>query len=89
MGRQKTIVEPGTRDLGNVVNCTVPEFQWKFLKSANDRPYDFWIRIMETIWEKVDCLSRILCCIIMGIAYILIMIAPSLCFTLRTVRAKK
>ena len=31
---------------------------------------------METIWEKVDYLSRILCCIIMGIAYILIMIAP-------------
>ena len=31
---------------------------------------------METIWEKVDYLGRILCCIIMGIAYILIMIAP-------------
>lgn len=31
---------------------------------------------MENIWEKVDYLGRILCCIIMGIAYILIMIAP-------------
>jgi len=31
---------------------------------------------METIWEKVDYLSRILCCIIVGITYILIMIAP-------------
>ena len=31
---------------------------------------------METIWEKVDYLGRILCCIIMGIAWILIVIAP-------------
>ena len=31
---------------------------------------------METIWEKVDYLIRILFCIVLGIAYILIVIAP-------------
>lgn len=31
---------------------------------------------METIWGKVDYLIRILFCIVLGIAYILIVIAP-------------
>ena len=47
MGRQKTIIKPGSRDLGDIVNCTVPEFQWKFFKSANDSPSDFWIRMTQ------------------------------------------